>query len=351
MTFTATPTGGGSAPAYTFKKNGVAVFALGNAYTDNALANGDVVSVSMASSLPCVTQAVAIDSIRMTVNPLIMPGININTIPPTVLCAGTALTFVTNSVCAGQNPAYQWYQNGLPIVGATSASYTSATLANADTLQVKLTSSVACAVAPFVFSNKVGLSITNIVVPAVTVSANPSGPVAPGTSVEFTATQSGGGATPGYQWIKNGVDIPNETGVAYTTSTLQNGDRISVRMQSYALCANPGVVTSRQLAMQVGATAVPSLSAWDGAITLYPNPTTGHFTISASWGMAHTGRRATLEVINALGQPVYRVALQPERREWSHDVWLNEALANGTYLLRISSEDGMRAALPFVLGR
>ncbi len=336
---------------YVFKKNGVQVFAAGNTYTDNALATGDVISVSMTSSLPCVTQSVAMDSIRMTVNPLVMPGININTVPPAVMCAGTTLTFITNNAGAGTSPVYQWYKNGLPVGGATSPTYATSALANGDTIQVRMASSVACPAVPFIFSNKVGLTVTNVVVPSVSVSANPSGPIAPGTSVQFTAAQSGGGATPAFQWIKNGADIPGETGATYTSNTLQNGDRISVRMQSYALCANPGVVTSSALAIQVGTTAVPTLSAWQGTVTLFPNPTTGRFTVSTSWGTGHVGKRATLEVLNALGQSVYRMTLQPDRREWSHEVWLDEALANGTYLLRLSSEDGMRAALPFVLGR
>ncbi len=68
VTFTATPTNGGAAPTYQWKKNGSNV-GVGVSYTDAALANGDQISVVMTTSLTCVTTATATsNTITMTVN-------------------------------------------------------------------------------------------------------------------------------------------------------------------------------------------------------------------------------------------------------------------------------------------
>ena len=67
-------------------------------------------------------------------------------LPPTVtitssasgaVCAGTNVTF-TASISGFTNPYYQWYANGTPISGATSATYSTNSLVNGDQVNVKV---------------------------------------------------------------------------------------------------------------------------------------------------------------------------------------------------------------------
>jgi hypothetical protein len=168
--------------------------------------------------------------------------------------------------------------------------------------------------------------------------------------ITFTATQSGGGATPVYQWILNNVDIPGATGDTYKTSTLKDGDRISVRMISYDPCAKPGVVTSNELIMgnQVG---VPNVSNWDGVISLYPNPTSGRFTVATEWSSQHAGKQVNFDLYNMVGQNIYHSSVTPDKAAWKYDVQLSEGIPAGHYMLRLSSSDGMRANMPVILNR
>lgn len=85
VTFTAVPTNGGSSPSYQWKVNGINVGTGGTTYTTSSLANGDIVTCVMTSSLSGVVGSPATsNSITMTVNN-----------PPTTANAGS-----DNTICA-----------------------------------------------------------------------------------------------------------------------------------------------------------------------------------------------------------------------------------------------------------
>jgi hypothetical protein len=314
---------------------------------------GDSISVTMTSNASCAANTTAISNTLMpNITPSVMPGVSINTVPPINICKGTPVTFTTTSAGTGPTPSYQWFKNGGSITGATAASYTDAGLNNADTLSIQMTTSAVCAITPVASSNKVGIRVTDPVAPTVSISVAPSDVITPGQPVTFTSTQSNGGATPDYQWQKNGVNIPFETGDTYTTSTLKPGDNITVNMLSYADCVQPGLVTSNIIVMK-SALGVGTAQQVAGAIRIYPNPNSGLFTVSAtSWDAAYTGRQVRVDVLSGVGQSVYHLELAPSGSDWKTQVSLGSELANGRYMLRISTEDGsFRTTLPFILNR
>jgi hypothetical protein len=132
ITFTATPTNGGGAPAYQWKKNGNNILgANANTYTTNALVNNDIISVELTSNANCASPLVVTsNSLLMTVNPNNTPAITISA-SLTSICTGQSVTFTANAVNAGVTPVYQWKRNGSN-VGTNSSTFTSTTLANND---------------------------------------------------------------------------------------------------------------------------------------------------------------------------------------------------------------------------
>ncbi len=353
VTFTATPTNGGTSPSFFWMKNGVYTSNTGSTYTDSRLSSTDLISVDLASSEQCVSNATATSaSVSVSITPSVTPGISINTVPPVSICQGTPVTFTTISTGGGATPGYQWYKNGVSIPTANGSTYIDAALNNADVITVELTTSATCPTMPVALSNKVGVHVDAPVTPSVTISVSPSNIYVPGQLLTFTATQSNGGATPDYQWQKNGVDIPFETGDTYTSNNLTLGDNISVRMLSYAPCVTSTLVTSNAIALK-SALNVGGDKQAAGEISLYPNPNSGRFTVAASApDAAFSGKQVRVDVLNALGQSVYHVELAPGTGNWKTQMTLGNELANGRYMLRVSTTDGaFRTTLPFVLNR
>lgn len=110
VNFTATPSNGGSTPAYQWQVNGINTGTNSPSFSSSSLINGDVVTVTMTSSDPCVTPATASSSpLTITVFP--------NPAAPTVTWPGTDLSSTASS-------GNQWYFNGTLIPGATNPTYT-----------------------------------------------------------------------------------------------------------------------------------------------------------------------------------------------------------------------------------
>jgi len=100
-------------------------------------------------------------------------------------------------------------------------------------------------------NNGNNITITNAVVPSVSIALTTgTNPACAGSSLTFTATPTNGG-TPGYQWKKNGVDIGGATSVTYTTSTLSNGDIITCLMTPSATCVTAATALSNSITMTI----------------------------------------------------------------------------------------------------
>jgi hypothetical protein len=269
-TFTATPINGGSAPTYQWKLNGSNIIgATGASYTSSSFSNGDVVSVVMTSSAACYTsQTATSNSVTMIVNQNLVPSVSIAASVNNI-CSGTPVTFTATPTNGGNAPIYQWKKNGSSITGATASTYTSSVLANNDVISVVMTTSAVCYTSQTAVSNNVTVVVNTSLTPSVVVAASNTN-VCAGTSVTFTATPTNGGATPTYQWHKNNTAITGATNVTYATSTLANGDVVSVVMGSSISCASSSSASSNSVSMTVNPIVTPSVTASTTATTVCP---------------------------------------------------------------------------------
>ena len=158
VTFTATPVNGGTTPAYQWKKNGVIVGTNSSVYSNNSLANGEVITCVLTSNVTCVTASTATsNSVTMAVAQYATPSVSISA-TSTTICTGTSVTFTATPSNGGVTPAYQWQKNGVN-VGTNSTTYTIASLVDNDKITCILTSSVTCVTSKTATSNTVTITV------------------------------------------------------------------------------------------------------------------------------------------------------------------------------------------------
>lgn len=97
--------------------------------------------------------------------------------------------------------------------------------------------------------------ITKFASPLVNITASATS-ICPGESITFTTNAINGGPAPFYQWQVNGSNTGTNSPV-FTTSTLNNGDQVSVILTSNSTCIPPTIATSNVITVTVSA-GVPS---------------------------------------------------------------------------------------------
>jgi len=111
VTFTATPTNGGTSPSYQWKVNGVNVGTNNPVYTYVPL-NGDFVWCVLTSSESCTSSNPASSiQLLMVVNSNLPAGVSI-VASPNPFCPGVTVNYTANPTNGGTSPLYQWKVNG-----------------------------------------------------------------------------------------------------------------------------------------------------------------------------------------------------------------------------------------------
>lgn len=193
--------------------------------------NGNTYSVAISNG--CAPSIVSTTA-KFSVSPTVTPTITISTASSTTLCGGTPVTLKAEISDGGSPPKFQWRINAAN-TGTDASSFTTSALANGDVVTCVLTSNSQCVTKANVTSNPIGFSITSA---SATIVANPGTDLCTGSPVKFSVTPTNGGA-PTYQWQVNGSPITAATSTTFTSSTLKNGDQVSVMMTPTGICTVP----------------------------------------------------------------------------------------------------------------
>jgi len=140
------------------------------------------------------------------------------------VCVGSPASFAV--IATGTNLTYQWRKGGVDIAGATTNAYTitNTTAADAGTYDVVVTSDCGT-----VISSAVDLTVTQ----AISFLSQPTAQtVCAGGSATFSVVVGSGGAI-GFQWRKDGQNIPSATNDTYTINNVSAGDVANYDVQVF----------------------------------------------------------------------------------------------------------------------
>jgi len=181
------------------------------------------------------------------VQPIVTTGVSLAT--PPVQCAGTALTFTAVPTNAGAAPTFQWFVNNAAV--ASGPTFTSSTLATGDQVRVQVTPTVGLCSTGLATAT-VTVTRTAIVPPTLVIAVQPGGPVCLGEPLTFSiASVTGAGPTPTYQWQINGNDVAGATGPVFSSTTLREGQTVTLRLRTTDACGQPASVVSAGIAVRI----------------------------------------------------------------------------------------------------
>jgi hypothetical protein len=224
VTFTATPTNGGTTPSYQWKKNGVNFgAATGSATMAYIPVHNDLISVVLTSNALCASGTATATATVMSVNsPLTAPVLS----GTQTICNGAVAAMLTRTATSGGSGSYTyvWEQNTtgtwVPAIGTISGingvNFNPGTLFITTMYRVTASTTGPCS-ATTVTSNAVTVTVNNpfsvMVISAAQTICNGSVPAA-----LTSAGTTGGSGTFSYQWQKT-TDGTNWTNVGTNSLT------------------------------------------------------------------------------------------------------------------------------------
>ncbi|HVW98785.1 MAG TPA: gliding motility-associated C-terminal domain-containing protein [Mucilaginibacter sp.] len=159
VTFTATPVNGGSQPHYQWRVNGQPSGTDNPVFASNSLTNGDKITCTLNSSLPCVSSASVTSSEATFVLDAPVPtSVSITSSLTGPVCKGTKITFTASVVSPDPAPSYQWQVNGND-TGSGLATFSSTELNDGDLVTCLVTSQAKCLVNAVANSNVVTVKL------------------------------------------------------------------------------------------------------------------------------------------------------------------------------------------------
>lgn len=278
--FTAHPVNGGGSPTYQWTVDGNLAGGNYDTLTVYAPATSYIVGVQIISNAPCASPATATNTYNINVRPTVVPSVDV-TVSDDTVCAGTPVNFAAVPAGGGTAPTYQWLLNNNPIAGATNPTYNATPGASTDVYSVTMTSNAVC-VSPPTATDNAGVVVLSNAPPGVTVASDVGQIVCEGTPMTFTATPSGAGPNPGFQWLLNGNPIPAATNATYSPTGVLTGDIFECVITTSLACAVP-TTDNDTLQMtilpiiptNVGLTSTDDTICDGSPVTFTANPTGG----------------------------------------------------------------------------
>ncbi|GGA95368.1 FG-GAP-like repeat-containing protein [Puia dinghuensis] len=201
----------------------------------------------------------------------------------TIVCAGTPVTFTSSTTNVTGSPGYQWRVSTSNAVW-TSPSFTTADLSSYSSVSLVLDCSAQCGHPTAVSSNWIAMTVNDTTRPMVHIVANDTA-VCAGATVNFTATETGGGNSPGYEWLVNGSAAGGNS-TSFSSAGLRDNDRVECVVTSSQICTAGDMAGSNPIIMHVKAIVVPQVAVAVADTVVCPGAVANFSAIASDGGSA-----------------------------------------------------------------
>ncbi|MCL2098722.1 MAG: hypothetical protein FWH23_08215, partial [Bacteroidales bacterium] len=279
VTFTATPTNGGSAPTYQWMVNGSPYPSATASTFYYVPSNGDLIFCEMTSNASCANPTVA-HSQETHIIEYPLPVVSLAASPSSVCSGGTST--LTATVTGGTTPAmtYTWYRSGTQIGTTTVNTYNLTSLTVTAAYSVSVLNANGCT-----GSNTVTVTVNPL--PVVSLSALPT-TVCTGGASTLTATVTGGTTTiMNYTWTNSSGTLGITALPTYGLSSLTMTNNYTVTVTNGNGC------TATSSPVTVTVIPQPTLSTVYSDVSVVAGTVVGPFSAAgvltgASWTNSNT---------------------------------------------------------------
>jgi hypothetical protein len=322
LTFTATPTNGGTAPQYQWFKNNVAISgATTNVVSDFTFKNGDSVWCRVISNHPCIVAGVGdtawSNKMYITRTARTVPTLSVSiTKGSNPGCLDSMLEYTAVASDAGGSPTVVWMINGA--IAAYGTVFGSTSFADKDTLSCKM----------YVTAGSCNTVDSLVWGPEVLVrSTTPGTPI-----ISLIGTMLVSSIPTGIQWYGPSGLIAGATGPTYHPTTAG---------KYYAVVVNNGCSGAASNVLNVTLLAISPYNMSD--LKIFPNPSSG--LINLDWG-AQT-KSGSVEVFNAMGQRVLTDVFE----QASFRTLDLSNVSNGNYFVVIRDSEGKMGTVSVTISK
>lgn len=258
---TISSTGGGNTFSWTNDNTATGIAASGSGgsitFTAANTTSDSVVSNITASVFNATSRCTKDTSIKITV----YPKPNVNAISNIAPCQGNTVP-AFNLTSSVPGTTFTWINTNTAIgLGASgSGNIPSFTATNATSGPISGTITISPAYKTCLGTNQIfTITVEKNAAPSVSISTSAAN-LCSGGSAFFTATPSGGGTSPSYEWTKNGVTISGATTDTVTITNVQNNDKIICKLVSSSPCVTTPNATSNEYSIVTITNLVPKVT-------------------------------------------------------------------------------------------
>lgn len=284
-----------SITAYSWRKNGVVVSTT-NQFITSTLANNDTIQLFGTVSGTCITSTSAVSNqLIMQVAQPVTASVQINSNRGSSICQGQSVTFLATPVNGGTTARYVWKKNGVSVLSG-NPSYTTTALANGDSVEVWMYSSIVCASPSPAISNSIVMQV-NVAPGLPTVTKND--PICAGDTLILNATSTGTG---NFVWTGPGgisgsgstFSIPNVTSTSNGNWTVYRVSGVCTSStRNFTVRVNPKP-PKPVITLQLGGILTSSIAGFGNQWCLFGVPLPGETadfmfpTVSGTYTIVYT---------------------------------------------------------------